>query len=331
MSRYGLVLIGLGLMGACLEPAPAGAAVEEPASVEKVEYQGWKNNLRVANGTVELVLTLDVGPRIIRYGFVGGKNVLKEYPEQLGKTGEKEWKIRGGHRLWLAPEDVKRTYSPDNGPVEHRMLGERSVRLTQAPEPAYGIQREIDVTLAASGSQVTLIHRIKNVGTAPTELAPWALTVMAPGGTEIIPLPAKRAHPEALLPNQTLVLWPYFDFKDPRWSFGSKYITLKQDAGRGPTKAGLAHQSGWVGYWNGGTLFVKRLPYQAGKTYPDQGCNFETFTNQDMLEVETLGPLVKLAPGEQVEHREEWELHREVAAPTDEAAIDKAILARVRK
>src|SRR5262249_11422256 len=161
------------------------------------------------------------------------------------------------------------------------------------------------------GTAVTVTHRVTNVGKEPADLAIWALTVMAPGGTEVIPLPPKRPHPGSpsnarspadFAPNQQMVLWPFFDFKHPRWPFGSRYLTLRQDTKRGPTKVGLAHRLGWVGYLNHGTLFVKRFDHQDGKLYPDGGCNFETFTNEDMLEVETLGPLVKLAPGQSVEH-----------------------------
>ena len=36
-------------------------------------------------------------------------------------------------------------------------------------------------------------------------------------------------------PNQTIAVWPYFDFTDKRWSFGSKFITLRQDKTKGPT------------------------------------------------------------------------------------------------
>src|SRR5436309_8030777 len=97
--------------------------------VEKVEYKGWKNNLKISNGTVELIATLDVGPRIIRYGFSGGENALKEYADQLGKSGEKDWQIRGGHRLWHAPEAQPRTYFPDNSPVEFKELPGGAVRL----------------------------------------------------------------------------------------------------------------------------------------------------------------------------------------------------------
>ena len=109
-------------------------------------------------------------------------------------------------------------------------------------------------------------------------------------------------------PNQLLAVWPYLDFQDPRWRFGSKFITLRQDPGRGPTKLGLAHKLGSVGYLNAGTLFVKWFEYRAGQIYPDDGVNLETFTNEDMLEIETLGPLITLDPGESVEHTERWEL-----------------------
>jgi hypothetical protein len=49
-----------------------------------------------------------------------------------------------------------------------------------------------------------------------------------------------------------------------------------------------------------------------------------------MLEVESLGPLTKLEPGSSVEHREVWELHKNVPAVSDEASIDRAVLPRVQ-
>ena len=92
----------------------AGAAVK----VDKIEYKGWRNSYRVSNGEVELVVTSDVGPRIIRFGFVGGQNLFKEFAEQLGGTGEQKEQLRGGDRVWKAPEDPVATWAPDNVPVE---------------------------------------------------------------------------------------------------------------------------------------------------------------------------------------------------------------------
>ena len=82
--------------------------------MEVVTYAGWKNCLRLTAGRVELVVTTDVGPRIIRLGFVGGQNLFHVYPETAGKTGDKAWQNYGGHRLWHAPEVAPRTYWPDN-------------------------------------------------------------------------------------------------------------------------------------------------------------------------------------------------------------------------
>jgi hypothetical protein len=303
--------------------------------VDTVEYKGWKNNLRLANAEAELIVTLDVGPRVICYRLASGVNVFREFSHELGKSGEADWRARGGHRLWAGPEDLTRTYAPDNRPVAHKLLGPGSVRLTQAPDAEYGIQKEIDLTLAPEGSRVSAVHRITNVGNKATELTAWALTLMAQGGVEIIPLPPKRPHPGPpenarsaadYAPDQTLILWPFFDFSDPRWTFGKRFLTLRQDPkATGPTKIGLAHRGGWVGYLNAGTLFVKRVAFVEGKTYPDGGVNIETFSNADVLEIESLSPLTRLEPGANVESVEEWELFAGVPAVANEADIDRAI------
>jgi hypothetical protein len=328
------------ISGTFLSVLLAATAVAGPkaVSIEKVEYRGWKNNLKISNGDAELIVTLDVGPRVISYRLTGGKNVFKNYDEMIGKAGEAEWMIRGGHRLWVGPEDTTRTYALDNGPVAYQELGPGFVRFTEAPEEPYGIQKVIDLKLEPSGSKVTVQHRVTNVGRAATRLAVWALSVMAPGGVAVIPLPPKRPHPGDVknaksaadfAPNQFLTLWPFFDFKDPRFQFGSRFITLRQDPAKSATKIGLAHRLGAVGYWNEGTLFVKRFEFREGVHYPDHGVNFETYTDRDMLEVETLGPMTDLQPKASVEHAESWELFGGTGPATTEAEIERNIAAKL--
>ena len=96
-------------------------------SIEKINYQGWANSWQVTNGEVELVVTGDVGPRVMRYGFAGGQNFFKEFAGQMGKTGEAAWQPRGGHRLWIAPEDIVKSYAPDNAPVAIQVQGDAIV------------------------------------------------------------------------------------------------------------------------------------------------------------------------------------------------------------
>lgn len=293
--------------------------------VSRVPYGGWSNNIRLANEQIELIITLDVGPRIIRCGFIGGPNLFKEFAPQMGGTGESEWMIRGGHRLWHAPEAKPRTYALDNVPVAAETLDDYSVRLIPDPECANGLQKEMDLILDATTNRVVVIHRLTNIAPWDIELAPWALTVMDAGGRLVIPLPEKRPHTEVLTPECPLVLWPYTDMADSRFLWGSRYITLSQDAAKGATKLGMLQQLGWAAYLVHGTLFVKYFDCDPCAPYPDYGCNFETFTNEEMLEVESLGPLTVLEPGETVEHVETWKLFADVPAMSDEASLDRTI------
>jgi hypothetical protein len=64
-----------------------------------------------------------------------------------------------------------------------------------------------------------------------------------------------------------------------------------------------------------------------GKEYPDLGSNFETFTNEEFLELESLGPYQEISPGQTVKHTEVWAVFSGVQLPSfqDEDAFAKAI------
>lgn len=302
-------------------------AMRANVSVEKVEYKGWPNCYRVSNGEVELIVTGDVGPRIIRYGFVGGQNLFKEYPEQLGKSGEAKFQMRGGDRVWKAPEDPVASWAPDNVPVTVKITP-TGVIAREPVEPLTGLQKEIEVSLSASGTTVTVSHRITNHTLFPLEFAPWALTQMAQGGMAISGFPPRGHHPQNLEATNPLVMWAYTDFSDPRWKITRKYLTLRQDPNATEAqKLGMFNADTWAAYLLGDDVFVKRTVADPAKKYPDFGCSFETFTNNEFLEVETLGPLTTVAPGKTIELVEHWGLFRNVKldAVSDEE-LDRKIL-----
>jgi hypothetical protein len=298
--------------------------------MEKVTYRGWSNCCRIANGKVELIVTGDVGPRVIRFGVPGGENLFKEFDEMMGRTDDDEWLIYGGHRFWHAPEEKPRTYYPDNAPVEVREA-EGVVRLLQPVETTTGIRKEIDIALDPKAARVKLTHRLINESLWAVELAPWALTVLDAGGKAIIPFPPRGSHETTLLPTNTMTVWAYTDMSDPRWTWGQKYIMLKQDAkAKHPQKIGVMVPDGWVACAIKGQLFVKTFTHQAGARYPDWGCSAETFTNNRMIELETLGPLTCLPPGGVVEHVEEWRLFTDVPEPRTDADVDRHVLPKVK-
>lgn len=296
---------------------------------ERIAYGGWPTCYRLSNPHVDLVVTADVGPRIIRFGFVGQPNVFCEVPAEMGLTGGATWRIMGGHRLWHAPEHPIRTYAPDNEPVAGVVLPDGGLRVTQAVEASTGLQKSLEIRLAPDAPTAEIRHRLINRNLWAVTCAPWALSVMAAGGVGIFPLPRKRSHAESLIPAISLTLWNYSDMADPRWTWGSGFVMLRQQPGGSPQKVGATVPQGWAAYVNAGTAFVKHFPFDPSATYPDSGCNYETFTNDYMLELESLGPLVDLQPGASVEHVESWHLLDGVPTPDDEAAVGRDLLPRL--
>ena len=294
-----------------------------------IEYGGWKNCIALSNGKIEAVITTDVGPRIIRFGFTGDENIMKEFKDQSGKTGGDSWTPYGGHRLWHAPEDPVRTYWPDNVPVKHSWDG-KTLKLTQQVE-ANGTVKEMELALDAGSNRMKVLHRIINKNMWPIKLAPWCLTVMAPGGRAIFPQEPYGPHPQYLLPARPLVLWQYTDMSDPRYIWGKKYIQLRQDPkATTKQKIGLLNKAGWAAYYLNGNLFIKKCAFVPGAEYPDYGCNMETYTDPEIIEIETLGPLSEIQPEGCAEHLETWYLHK-AQLDEKEATIDKQVLPLLNK
>lgn len=321
------------LMGIAALSGTAIAATNS-VNIEKIEYPKYGSCYKLTNGTVDVLVTLDVGPRIISYGFCGGENNLGVLgPDAVTKTELGEWHPFGGHRLWHAPEVMPRSYIPDNGPVTAEVIGNSTVRVAPPLEDATNIQKAMMISLSREDTRVTITHTLKNKGLWPIELAPWGLTIVKGGGTTIIPQEPFIPHSEKLLPARSIALWNFTDLSDPRFSFGKRFIRLRTDSKitGNPQKIGVANRQGWAGYLRDKTLFIKTFPFDECSTYPDFGCNFETYTDGDFMEVETLGPLTKLDPGDTATHVEHWHLFNDVDAGETDESLDKALSPILKK
>lgn len=283
-----------------------------------VPFEGWARCLRLVSGDHELVVTTEVGPRILFFGRSGGPNMLAVYARHRGQTGGTAYRSYGGHRLWTAPEIASRTYEPDNEAVD-LVETEHGFQLT-TPLGATRLQRQITLDAVGDSGAYVIDHRVRNCSESAVEIAPWCLTVMAPGGTCLFPQADFVAHTESLLPVRPIVMWSYTKMSDPRWTWGDRVIRLQQTGADTPQKIGAQVDQGYAAYALHGDLFFKRFPFDPKATYPDFGVNFETYTRDDMLEIESLGPLTRLEPGQAITHRETWYLEHDVHVPQDDDA-----------
>ena len=62
--------------------------------LELVELPNLPRCYRLTNGTVELTIARDVGPRILGYNLIGAPNVLGLVPEASQATPWGDWKPR---------------------------------------------------------------------------------------------------------------------------------------------------------------------------------------------------------------------------------------------
>jgi hypothetical protein len=294
-------------------------------AIKRIAYLGLPNCLRLSNDQVEVVVTTDVGPRVVRYAMLGGENVFGERPQDGIITDLGEWKPWGGHRLWSAPEEMPASYVPDNQPLERVDEADGSVDLVQRVDRYTSLQKSLRLTLSAEGSGVNVMHRITNRGGSAVTIAAWGLTIMRGGGTALLPQEPFGPHPEFLRPARPVVMWHYTDLADPRVSFGRRFIRVRADDRLAAAqKIGIGNKQGWAAYHVESTVFVKRFTYDEGATYPDYGANNEVFTAASLIELESLSPLRHLAPDEAVLHEERWSLFDGVP-PTAEADDEAAL------
>ncbi len=269
------------------------------------------------NGHFRIECLTKAGPRIVRLiPSWMGENVFAEAPDMTFEAPSGEFRYYGGHRLSFAPETLAGTYAPDNDAVD---VDERrnGLRIKGPVDPHTHIRKSISIQLTSSEPFVLVKHSLENLSDKPITLAPWAITMMRPGGIGMLPQQYRNIDVDGVLPNRHFALWPYTHWRDRRLRFGEEFITVKAGAPREGMKFGYFNSHGWLGYLFDDVLFVKRFGVRSDATYPDYGCNSEVFSNHRTVELQSLGAVTELAPNRSVTHTETWEVYQEDKIPQD--------------
>ncbi|NCA66545.1 MAG: hypothetical protein EOM87_00625 [Clostridia bacterium] len=284
----------------------------ESIIIKEGEYSEWGRVLELCDGQIEVKVTLDIGPRIIYLAPKGGYNIMFEDSEdKITKGGEyfedhfedgRIWHIIGGHRLWKAPEELA-TYYPDLDKVSYEINGNSVIFVTEV-ETTTGILKTLGITMLGGG-RLRVRHEFYNTLNKPINAALWGLTVLKAGGTVYFPINDKG---EGFLPTRNYVLWPYTDINDKRFSYDDQYFSVSQSISEKPFKIGAFLKKGVAGYYNNGVLFIKKFAADDNCVYPDFGCNFETYTDNSMIECESLSPMYRIDSDKSEVHYEEWSL-----------------------
>jgi hypothetical protein len=258
----------------------------------------------ISLGPYRLRVAVDFGPRILGFRREQGPELFAALGPDvvIDRPDSGVYRFRGGHRLWASPEIPTVTYAPDDEPCQ---VTEHGGTLTaEGPVDRAGLTKRIIVHGGDDG--VVVDHELRNGSDAPLEVAPWALSQLALGGIAIVPvwgLPDEHR----LSASGSLVTWPYTDLADPRANWHQGALTVHADAGPA-FKVGTGPDPGRLGYLLDGHLFSKTVEPAKGGSYPDRGAVGQFYLGDAFCELETLGPLATLQPGESVAHREVWKI-----------------------
>ncbi len=304
-------------------------------TTEILTYKSFGKCIRLDNGSIEAYFTIDVGPRLIKFNCSGKQNMLfndeplERFVDVSDGYGEgKKWYTFGGHRMWVSPESKPETYYPDQDPVEYDIKeedGKVVVTLTPPPQKINDLQHKWVITMG-EGAELTLDHYLTNVGKETVRKAIWGITVTDKNGIAVLRQPERFV---ALLPDRHFVIWPYTRMNDERLLFGEKYIAVQQDPAdtQVPCKIGYSNFEGKLYCFNYGQAMS--ISYDSDYTkgeYPDFNVSSEVYTNKAILEIESLGHLCDILPGNTISHRETWSVVPCDIKPTlNEDEIDKAM------
>jgi hypothetical protein len=315
MTRLPLLFLAFAVIGSLHAADAAGVdGRSRPGpTVGPLSYHGWTGALRLRNEQVEAIVVPEVG-RVMSFRFHDGQNVLWEDQSLRGKRGDatgREWVNFGGDKTWPAPEAEWKAHTKrekwmpppgfDGMPGRARRDGSAIV-LTSPVDPFYGIRTSRRITLRGDDPIMVIETEYEKVSGAAIPVGIWVIAQFRDPVAVYVPVPATSRFPDG-----------HFRFRDTPWpqltTMGG-LIKVTRDPAASHKLGSDADRMLWVGTKEMCLMATTRV---AGAEYPDRGASAEVYTNPDpktYVELETLGPLATLAPGQRIQETNTYTLLR---------------------
>ena len=260
--------------------------------------------LWLSNGKSELAVTIDIGIRIVHLSCCGMNNLFYRQPSDLsdGIFRDHGWRLIGGHRFWIAPE-TEESYWADNAPVEFT-LSENGVTITQQVDPWLGIQKAIQLEFLPNDT-ILVTHMATNCSEFDISGSLWGINTLA-GGTGEIEFNGSGKYS----PTRTVTLWRQTNLADPRLEFSENLVHVSHQRLSNYFKIGVFSASGRIIHRNFDQVFEIQTQPISMNQCADGGVNVEVYMNRNFMELETLGPLTTISPGETANVSEIWHIQR---------------------
>lgn len=295
----------------------------------RVSFFGYDDCIELRNETTRVVLGHQAGGRVLAYEL-NGVNAIYLKPGQEGWVwdGKNRTDLSGG-RCDIGPEKlIPKRDALWLGPWEAEVVGPGKARMTSVEDAATGVRLVRDFELDATSSRLTFTQTMHNVSDGVTRWCHWSRTFSTGHGIAVVPIDERTKFPDGYVmygPGSVM------DYKpdDPNIVWDGDCLVVRDTPLR--PKLGMDSMVGWFAYLTtDDLLFVKQYP-----TYPDRVYNEMAaltisiwYKDQTVCELEPIGPMEELQPGESASFTETWTLLPHVF-PKDRRADVVAIKAKV--
>ena len=283
-----------------------------------VREAGYDRCIKLSNETTRVVLEPNLGGRVLSYQL-DGTEILFQNPSQNGAVWD------GKTKIWH-PSAGRFDIGPEYGGFQRDELwlgrwnaeitGPRSARLTSATL-AEGLQLVREFTLAENSSHLRCTQIFRNRGVKPLRTFHWGRTFVVGSGIALAPIPKAGRFPRGYaLGGPANVI----DFQPPDEPNVRIRENILEIVGA-PSKAKfiLDVDPGWIAYASpNNLLFVKKFAVFSDRPYGEVAANnasiwysskenFPSFPHDNFpVEIEPIGPLEIIEPGEQKAFTEDW-------------------------
>lgn len=254
-------------------------------------FEKWNtwDVVKCTSGQNTLVIGISAGPRILSLCSNGGENILYEDHTDFGVG---EWRMYGGHRFTIAPENDD-SYYPDNEACEVKLAD--SALHVFAKQRFNGLLLSLLISESPEGG-FYIDHVLLNNGSFSWQGALWAITCV-PRSNLLI----------GICETKEINFWPGTDASN--WKQEQGKLSVEQGDFRGkaswystaPCLKAIGQQ---------GAFTISSPDTSAPGSCVDNGSNTEIFVCVDWAELETLSEKFVVAPGSSVSHRQHWQFKR---------------------
>ena len=273
-----------------------------------IEYYGYKDCILLENKSTRVVLCPAAGGRVLEYSR-DGKNALYLPPGDEGWTyapGKRGGGMNAG-RFDIGPElTIPAHPSLWKGKWTGKTTGPFSAELTSPNDQPTGVRLVRDFRLDPKTSRLECRQKIENVGDKTVEYCHWSRTFALGGGICVIPISDTSRFPNHYVMYEEGALINARP-KDDRIRIRDGFLEIL-GAPRKP-KLGFDSRESWLAYaMPNDQMFVKSFEVDPNRVYNEvAGLTLSVwYPDGPMCELEPIGPMERLQPGESASFTETW-------------------------